>query len=154
MLWEMLSFEGLKWSSLEWQNCPQVPHVCQGSVPCSTGRGGSLSLFPSWKPGQCQIFRPPIQPSPRLLCTHGGFVTLSHIFGGCPAGTTQLLPSPTPVGASLCSEPWNRSSHTLPWSRTSSSSSGLSSVVNPSRWEAAGQDSSCISPLLFTHCFD
>lgn len=65
-MWEMLSIEGLKWSSLEWQNCPRVPHVCQGRFPCSTGGEGGLFLFLGWKPVQCQISRLPANPCPKF----------------------------------------------------------------------------------------
>lgn len=108
--------------------------------PSATGRAGKgRGLVPV---SLCCVKYSNSKPTLTLTSyTQLGFVTLTHILGGCPAGTTQLLPSPTPA---LCPEPCSRSFHTLSWSRTSSR---LSTVVNPSRWEAPGDDSSCIFPF-------
>lgn len=138
-VWEMFSFEGSNGAAWSGRTVPKCH--CQGSAPCSPGREGGLSLFPSWKPVQCQIFQLPANPHQ----SQGGFVTLIYILGGLPC---RNHPAPSfPHPCSLF-----RSFHTLPWSRTSSCR--LSSVVNPSRWEASGDDSSCIFPLLFTRCFN
>lgn len=131
---------GVKWCSLEWQNCPQVPLPGQYSLQPWQGRG--LVPVSQLETRAVSNIPTPSQPPPEP----GWVCDFDPPFGGGLPRRNHPAPS-FPHPCSLF-----RSFHTLPWSRTSSCR--LSSVVNPSRWEASGGDSSCIFPLLFTRCFN
>lgn len=131
MLWEMLSWEGLKWPSLSGRTVPKCHTSARAAFPAALAGKEACPYFPAGN--LCSVKYSHSQPTLTLTsCTQGGFVALIHIFGGLPSRN-----HPAPSFSHPCSpcRALSRSFHTLPWSRTSSSCS-LSSLVNPARWAA------------------